>query len=115
VRSSLCLIFLLLASACDPGSDTQDRAASSTVEEPTNLVAQESTPASEGRPPEIVLPETPPEDPALGALSPSRRREYERGYRDCRTGNYDYDAETQGEYYRIGCMAAENLKAGAKP
>lgn len=51
---------------------------------------------------------TPPDDPSLAGMSPYRRREYERGYRDCLSGNYD--RERQGESYRIGCMAAENAK-----
>ena len=50
----------------------------------------------------------PPDDPGLAAMTPYRRREYERGWRDCMTG--DYDRERQGESYRIGCMAAEEAK-----
>jgi hypothetical protein len=49
--------------------------------------------------------ETPP-SPAT--MTPYRRREYERGYRDCMSGNFD--GERQGESYRIGCMAAAEAR-----
>jgi hypothetical protein len=54
----------------------------------------------------------PVEDPALASMSPYRRREYDRGYRDC--ANEQYDPERQGESYRLGCMAAENAKSGSQ-
>jgi hypothetical protein len=60
-----------------------------------------------------ALPLDPSEDPAVAAMSPYRRREYERGYRDCISGNFD--PQRQGESYRLGCMTAENVKAGEEP
>ncbi|MGQ0661956.1 hypothetical protein, partial [Sphingosinicella sp.] len=54
-------------------------------------------------------PASPPEaTPGLAEMSPYRRREYERGWRDCMTRNFD--RERQGESYRIGCMAAEEAR-----
>jgi len=50
----------------------------------------------------------PPEIPGVAEMRPYRRREYERGYRDCRDGNFDRGR--QGESYRIGCMAAEEAR-----
>ena len=114
VRAALLGPLLLLA-ACGSEAQVPAEAAVEASREPANLAAPESSPATETQPPEVHIPERPPEDPSLAGLSPSRRREYDNGYRDCRAGNYEYDAQTQGEYYRIGCMAAENLKAGAEP
>jgi len=54
----------------------------------------------------------PPEIPGVSEMSPYRRREYERGYRDCRAGNFD--RERQGESYRIGCMAAEEAREAGR-
>ena len=106
---------LLLLAACDREAQAPAGASVEVDRDPTNLAAPESSPATQAQPPQVEIPETPPEDPSLASLSPLRRREYDNGYRDCRAGNYEYDAQTQGEYYRIGCMAAENLKAGAEP
>jgi len=47
----------------------------------------------------------PPADAAPADLSPSRRRAYERGYRDCRSGRYA--PERYSEAYRLGCAAAQ--------
>ncbi len=55
---------------------------------------------------------TPPEIPGVAEMSPYRRREYERGYRDCRAGNFD--SERQGESYRIGCMAAQEASEAGR-
>lgn len=55
---------------------------------------------------------TPPEIPGVAEMSPYRRREYERGYRDCRAGNFD--RERQGESYRIGCMAAQEASEAGR-
>lgn len=54
----------------------------------------------------------PPEIPGVAEMSPYRRREYERGYRDCREGNFD--RERQGESYRIGCMAAQEAREAGR-
>ena len=105
---------LLLVSACNRQPEAPPEVPERSDQAPANVVAPDPSPAAE-KAPVAAIPESPPEDPGVASLSPSRRREYERGYRDCRTGDYDYDAQTQGEYYRIGCMAAENLKAGAEP
>lgn len=114
MRAALLAPLLLLA-ACGRQAQAPAEAPVEASREPINLTAPESSPATKAQPPRVLIPASPPEDPSLAELSPSRRREYDNGYRDCRAGNYDYDAQTQGEYYRIGCMAAENLKAGAEP
>lgn len=54
-----------------------------------------------------------PDDPGLAGMSPSQRRAYERGYRDCSAGRYV--PERYPEAYRIGCSAAEDRKAGGRP
>ena len=46
------------------------------------------------------------DDPGLAAMSPSRRRAYDRGLADCRAGRYDPDPWP--EAYRIGCAAAHD-------
>jgi hypothetical protein len=93
---------LLALAGCNPGIAPQNQTAPVRNESgPTPTAANRAAPA----PANIV--ETAPEaapDPA--GMSPYRRREYDRGYRDCMTGHFD--PERQGESYRIGCMAAED-------
>lgn len=84
----------------------------------TTEARNEATPPVAATPGNAVAPEEsatnrmiaaePPEIPGVAEMSPYRRREYERGYRDCRTGNFD--RKRQGESYRIGCMAAEEAR-----
>ncbi|HEV2866334.1 MAG TPA: hypothetical protein VGX37_07450 [Allosphingosinicella sp.] len=49
--------------------------------------------------------EVPVDAPGLAEMSPSRRRAYEAGNRDCSVGRYDPDRWP--EAYRIGCAAAQ--------
>ena len=72
--------------------------------------APEATPvtniAQHEDPPRPATPAEPPDDyPGVAEMSPSQRRAYERGWRDCRQGRY-----APGEWaeaYRIGCAAAQ--------
>lgn len=102
---------LPIAAACNRQvpEEAQREKAPAAVDQAVPVPSAE--PGGEPESTQVAIPEAPPEDPGLASLSPSRRREYERGYRDCRQGEFNYDSQTQGEYYRIGCMAAENLKA----
>jgi hypothetical protein len=65
----------------------------------TNMVEPEDAP-------QPLAPADPPDDyPGVAELSPSQRRAYERGWRDCRESRY-----APGEWaeaYRIGCAAAQ--------
>ena len=58
------------------------------------------------QPPRPAAPAEPPDDyPGVAEMSPSQRRAYQRGWRDCREGRY-----APGEWaeaYRIGCAAAQ--------
>ncbi len=84
----------------------------------TTEARNEATPRVKAAPSNAVSPDEsasnrtisaePPEIPGVAEMSPYRRREYERGYRDCRAGNFD--RQRQGESYRIGCMAAEEAR-----
>ena len=104
----------LLVAGCQPDASVPAREENALTQPPANLTQpQPDSPASGAEVGnDVILPNDPQDDPALAGMSESRRREYARGYRDCARGDYDYDPERQGESYRIGCMAAENLKAG---
>lgn len=104
---------LLLLAACNPGVSPPRNEANETVPVRNRAEPAPATPAnaaevapineiasSSGSEPEAM--------PGLAGMSPYRRREFERGWRDCMTGNFD--GERQGESYRIGCMAAEDTK-----
>jgi hypothetical protein len=88
---------------------------------PSNAIApqEQAQPAPNPTPPAAQPPtvDAPapgiPDDPGLAGMSPSQRRAYERGYRDCSAGRYD--PERYPEAYRIGCSAAEDRKAGGRP
>lgn len=105
-------LFVLLALAgCNPGiappQDAANQAATARNEvrpapEPVNAVVP-AAPINVSEAPAASEPL-----PGVADMSPYRRREYERGYRDCRTGNFD--GERQGESYRIGCMAAQEAR-----
>ena len=106
------LLALGLLGACNPGvpqpatpenKAPPTRGAPLPQPAPANLAA----PVNQAEP--AAAAEPPARDPGLATMSPYRRREYERGYRDCLSGNFD--RERQGESYRIGCMAAEEAKA----
>ena len=63
-------------------------------------------PHAEPGAPRPSVPAQPPDDhPGVAELSPSQRRAYERGYRDCREGRYQ--PGEWAEAYRIGCAAAQ--------
>ena len=107
MRGGLVAALLLLA-GCNPGVP-QPPAQVNKAEPVRNVLpsapANEMAVLNEAEP---ASAEPPPGDPGLASMSPYRRREYERGYRDCMTGNFD--GERQGESYRIGCMAAEEAR-----
>lgn len=99
---------LLLLAGCNPGvppPPAQVNRAEPVRKALPSAPANETGALNESEP---VAAEPPAGDPGLAAMSPYRRREYERGYRDCMTGNFD--RERQGESYRIGCMAAEEAR-----
>ena len=114
-RASALMLTMLMLAACG-GNEPEKAAESADPVSPSRNVV-EAEPAPEPRHEKNINAATPslepPEDPALAEMSPYRRREYARGWRDCMTGNYD--RERQGESYRLGCMAAENAKAGEEP
>ena len=116
MRPAFAAGFVLLMSACyqqpAPGTNEAVNPVQPDAPAPPEPAAE---PGNEAADPAAAVAATPPDDPALAAMSPSRRREYERGWRDCATGNYAYDPDRQGESYRLGCMAAENAKAGEEP
>ena len=108
---------LLLLAGCHPGvpqppdSGNKNEQVGNKTEQVGNTAAAPApaneTEAENPAGPPVAL-EPPARDPGLATMSPYRRREYERGYRDCMTGNFD--RERQGESYRIGCMAAEEAR-----
>ncbi len=103
---------LLALAGCNPGiaptanSGNETAAADNQIgapQVPANAVSAPEANAAE------TAPASPPEaTPGLAGMSPYRRREFERGWRDCMSGNFD--GKRQGESYRIGCMAAEEAK-----
>ena len=84
------------------------------VEESANVAepAPAPSPPPEPAEPEAAKAEAPvtiPEDaPGLAEMSPSRRRAWEKGYRDCSAGRYEPDPWP--EAYRIGCAAAQDAQ-----
>ncbi|MGE0178801.1 MAG: hypothetical protein AB7O91_03140 [Sphingomonas sp.] len=103
---------LLLLAACNPGVPQAPLPENEAEPVPNAPAPQpEAAPANEmppGNETAAAAAGPPAGDPGLAAMSPYRRREYERGWRDCTTGNFD--RERQGESYRIGCMAAEEAR-----
>lgn len=73
-------------------------------------VAENARKATESAANEVAV-ELSADDPGLAGMSPSRRRAYRAGFRDCSAGRYNPDPYP--EAYRIGCGAAEELKASA--
>jgi hypothetical protein len=53
-----------------------------------------------------AIADAPQSDAALAAMSPGRRRAYDRGLADCRAGRYQ--PANHPEAYRIGCAAAQD-------
>lgn len=103
-------VILLALAACNPGVTPINEAENGTgtvrnAPAPAPLANRSAAPANVTEP---APPAEPEAIPGVAGMSPYRRREYERGYRDCMTGNFD--GERQGESYRIGCMAAEDAK-----
>ena len=104
------LAALLALAGCNPGvappGNAQNEASPArNIAEPAPRIVNTAEPAPANRAEGTSTLETPP-SPA--GMSPYRRREYERGYRDCMSGNFD--GERQGESYRIGCMAAAEAR-----
>jgi hypothetical protein len=102
------LAALLILAGCNPGvSPPRNEAAPAlnpAAPAPTRAADEaEATPGNE-----VAPSPQPAAMPGVAGMSPYRRREYERGYRDCMSGNFD--RERQGESYRIGCMAAEDAR-----
>ena len=86
---------LLVLAGCNPGITPTQNAQN-------EAVSPNNAPAPPPQPPdntavETNVPEAAPEPgatPGLAGMSPYRRREYERGYRDCMTGNFDGEQAT---------------------
>ena len=107
--ATLAGLFLLVA--CRP-NDTPPERQQNEMGDPVNRVSSANASSEAGE--TQAIPAVPPED-ALGSnLSPSQRRDFDAGYGDCRQGQFRYDDTRHGEYYRIGCMAAENLGSDPK-
>lgn len=75
---------------------------------PANTQQAVQPPAKVAAPPPAAVaePPEPADDAGLAAMSPSRRRAYERGLADCRAGRYQ--PANHPEAYRIGCAAAHD-------
>ena len=112
MRLAMVFAVSLAASGCGAESSGPSAENEARPHIPAEKVKSETVPSeAEQTSGAVPVPPDPPADPTLAGLSPSRRREYDRGYRDCARGHYAFDAEQQGEYYRIGCMTAENAKS----
>lgn len=101
MRSFLIGCLALLAACAERREPGADNVASAAVEPR----AANMTNHAEAPPPPAVPAEPPDDYPGVAELSPSQRRAYERGWRDCRAGRY-----APGEWaeaYRIGCAAAQ--------
>ena len=96
------LPLLLLLGACSGGAT--NRNAAETGPEPANAIA----PATAVPVQNAAEPAIPDVDPGLAEMTPSRRRAYEQGFRDCSAGRYNPDPYP--EAYRIGCGAAQERK-----
>jgi hypothetical protein len=97
---------LALLAACGEGGPPP--VANQAVPPPPAAAPAEAANETEPEPaPTPAMPSEPPDDyPGVAELSPSQRRAYERGWRDCRDGRY-----APGEWaeaYRIGCAAAQD-------
>lgn len=90
---------LLLLGACSGGATTETTAQNRS--QPANAVAPKAIAPVQN----AAEPAIPDGDPGLAGMSPSRRRAYEQGFRDCSAGRYDPDPYP--EAYRIGCGAAQ--------
>lgn len=102
---------LLAAASCNPGITPPDNGQTGTPPQRNAVVPARPVlpnPSAQDPPANAVESAERATPPGVAGMSPYRRREYERGYRDCLTGNFD--GERQGESYRIGCMAAEDVK-----
>jgi hypothetical protein len=105
-------LLVLLACACDKGQPPQ-RPAPQNVVQPAPVPSSSPAPAgNEANAVETAPSDVPPPgDPGLAGLSPSQRRAYELGYRDCSHGRYAPDNHL--EAYRIGCGAAHDRMDGS--
>lgn len=99
--------FLLLAPVACGEAEKPPAPGSNAIEaQSAAAVENAAEPAPAAAMPKAEAPAQPPEDyPGVAALSPSQRRAYERGYRDCRAGRYE--PGDWAEAYRIGCAAAQ--------
>lgn len=115
MRVPALILAAVFAASCEAPPEMPPGQEKAAVEPAANLAEPPPGPPTESDDVanEAMLTVEPPPDPAFAGMSAGQRREYERGYRDCIGGRYDYDPERQGESYRIGCMAAENAKADA--
>lgn len=103
----LAVAALLALTGCNPGITRSNQVVPERNDaQPAPAVSNQAPVASTNAMEQA--PETAEGPPNVTGMSPYRRREYERGYRDCMSGNFD--GERQGESYRIGCMAAEDAK-----
>jgi hypothetical protein len=101
------LALVLLLGACS-GAATDETAADNRAR-PANAVAppvaeDKSAPTENGIDVTVSA-----DDPGLAEMSPSRRRAYEQGFRDCSAGRYNPDPYP--EAYRIGCGAAQERES----
>ena len=98
----LLLPLILLVGACNndrppPHAQASENAAAAAA--PAPVPAPPAVNAVQPRAPQTHAP-----DPPLPDLSPTQRRAYELGYRDCSQGRYA--PANHLEAYRIGCAAA---------
>lgn len=109
------LLLILLAGACDNGHPPH-RAPPRTIAQPAPGGASPASvvPAADAAHAVEGVSDVPPrDDPGLAGLSPTQRRAYELGYRDCSHGRYAPDNRL--EAYRIGCGAAHNRAERGRP
>ncbi len=104
---------LLLLASCNPGvspsrNETNETAPSRNQSSPAPAAPINTAQTAPANDVQSTSDAEPKAFPGVAEMSPYRRREYERGYRDCMGGNFD--PERQGESYRIGCMAAEDAR-----
>jgi len=115
MRGLLPTLGILLLAGCGEGGNSNRIQPRNDVAPLVNAAPtfNEGNAAAPDEPPENRTgASAPPEIPGVAEMSPYRRREYERGWRDCRTGNFD--RERQCESYRIGCMAAQEASEAGR-
>jgi len=100
------LPLLLFLSACEGGTARNEAVTENRVN-PANAVeaAVGEKAVAPRNAAEVSIPD---DDPGLAGMSPSRRRAYKQGFRDCSAGRYNPDPYP--EAYRIGCGAAQERR-----